>query len=79
MNAFLSTLDAKEVILLVLSTSLGTTLLTKLADVVTDGLLSKIKPEIGGVIDAVYSRVEDGKLTKAEAAELVKAAIARYL
>ena len=79
MNAFLSTLDAKEVILLVLSTSLGTTLLTKLADVVTDGLLSKIKPEIGAVIDAVYSRVEDGKLTKAEAAELAKAAIARYL
>lgn len=79
MNAFLSTLDAKEVLLLVLGTSLGTTLLTKLADVVTDGLLSKIKPEIGVVIDAVYSRVQDGKLTKAEAAELAKAAIERYL
>lgn len=79
MNAFLSTLDTKEVLLLILGTSLGATVFTKLADFVTDGFLSKVKPGIGSVIDAVYSRVQDGKLTKEEAKELVQSAINRYL
>lgn len=79
MNTFFSSLDTKEVLALILGTSLGSTLLTKIADAVTDRLLPRVSPRIGGVIDAVYSRVEDGKLTKAEAKELVQAAIDRYL
>jgi hypothetical protein len=79
MNAFLSSLDAKDLLIMILGTSLGSAILTKAADFVTAGLLSRIKPGVGVVIDAVYSKVEDGRLTQEEAKELVKAAIARYL
>jgi len=79
MHAFLSTLDAKEVLLLILGTSVGAAVMTKIADFVSDRLLGKFTPEVGIVIDAIYSRVSDGKLTKEEAKELVKGAIARYL
>lgn len=66
MEMLFSHLDAKEIVALIIGSSLGTVLLTKTADWLTDVVLGKVPASVGSVVGYVYDAVKDGKVSKEE-------------